>query len=289
MFSQVTPVDQYLALLFINLFTIIFSLSLAFLVYRRSKKFNVWNAGTKSLVAMMLALPFLPLTGIVNAIDTLIGSGEFLNPNGGFWTFSISSARRPPLVRFIGSNFTIIGLTVFIVFYVFYVKETTNLSEFVWKVYNFTVIIMVGLCLMSLVFNLGDFVSQLSSRSNINFFALAVVALLILISSMAFSVIDLHRISSKLLQVRLTMSTLAGCFYICVMLFLALGLIIPSISSTSDLLVNSLYALRILSIIPLTLFLGWSYFVPLKVQEWTGILPPSFKVLVEKEKIIKEL
>ncbi|MFX0094091.1 MAG: hypothetical protein ACFFBD_20300 [Candidatus Hodarchaeota archaeon] len=270
-----SPIDQHGILLGIYLAVFFCSLFIIFTIYQRSKKMEVWSGGTKNLMFMMIALSLIPLDSIINSLDALFGTGALLDQN------------RPPLLRFISANLTIIGLTLFILFYTFYVKGTVNLSKLVRKFLNFSGIILVGLGLIALGVNLSDFVSQASSRSNIYFITLAVVALLILITSMAFSVIDIHRISNKLVQVRLTMSTLGGCFIICVMLFLALGLAFASDSSASYMLISSLYALRILSIMPLSLSLFWGLFVPLKIQEWTGILPPSFKVLKLKQKRLR--
>ncbi|MFX0094813.1 MAG: hypothetical protein ACFFBD_23965, partial [Candidatus Hodarchaeota archaeon] len=171
MYAQISPVDQFRVTIWIYLSVSVLILSLAFLIYRRSKKFDLWDAGTKNLTAMMIALSILPLNDVVNCLDTIIGSGELLSPN------------RPPLVRFIGANFTIIGLTAFIVFYVFYVKEVINLSDFVRKLYNFSVIVLVAIGLMSLAVNLNDLISQVSSRNSIYFIVLTSVALLILIIS----------------------------------------------------------------------------------------------------------
>ncbi len=50
----------------------------------------------------------------------------------------------------------------------------------------------------------------------------------------------------------------------------------------NELILNSYSLIHI----PIALIIFWSFFIPLKIQEWSGVLPPSYRLLIEKQRML---
>lgn len=122
---------------------------------------------------------------------------------------------------------------------------------------------------------------------NVIFITAALIGITICVLTVIFSTIDFFRISNRLAKVRLGMTTLSGAFFliqICSVFFYffvtlaAVNQLVPIAAVVS-------YA----PIFPAALAFYWGYFIPQKLQQWTGILPPSFRRLKEKQRQLAKM
>ncbi len=179
------------------------------------------------------------------------------------------------------------GAALFVIMFSIYVRHLINLSRHVQRWYVISDVIVGVLGSVIVITMILLVIIGLPGRIvNILFFILAIVYTGILISLVIFSAIDLKRVASKLMKVRLTLVTLAALFMLfqgfAVAFYFFLTVSQGFLSQFIPIIVFILYSVPIF----VAILLYWSYFIPFKIQEWAGILPPSFKLLKRKRELL---
>ena len=225
------------------------------------------------------------MEGFYYAILALI-----INPLGGVIAFLYrTSVQNASAILIRNANFQfIISGSLFTIFFSTYVTTSVNLSQTghqIYKLLTGTLYLVSPLAFLAMLYN-----EIYPLNKNILSAILAVLAIIffsdILITIM-ISFRDYRRISNKLLKARLGMSILTG-----------IGFLIEGISAILYLVAVLLQGayLQIIPICSIGLYsttflmavtLYWGYFIPMKIQEWTGILPPSYKLLKQKQKTLQ--
>ncbi|MFX1533533.1 MAG: hypothetical protein ACFFDI_04795 [Promethearchaeota archaeon] len=181
------------------------------------------------------------------------------------------------------------GALTFIVFYSFYVQNVINLSKFVRKIYKGMTVITTVAGISVICIQLIHLIYPLNDRLvTLVFVLLALILALTISLPMIFSLKDFFRISNKLTKVRLGMIIITGVFFLIQWCSVALYLVLVLTGTVSILIPLSVLSSYGESF-PAALILYWGFFIPQKLQEWTGILPPSFKYLKEKQRQLAKM
>lgn len=188
---------------------------------------------------------------------------------------------------FLGNSnlFYPLGAGLFVIYYTTYITNTINLSNFVrngFKIFYFgawaATLIVFGSMIIKLVVPIDDLFL------NTFFFFMALFFFADVFFTLLFAGIDYFRISNKLTKVRLGLSGIAGITFIINALFVVLYYYSVVNADTLSWLIPISAVLLYSFTFPTAIFMYWGFFIPEKIQEWTGILPPSFKMLKEKRK-----
>lgn len=218
--------------------------------------------------------------------------GIFIFPIGGLLSYLYRLLIDTEKSIFFGNTniFIVIGTGIFAVSYSLYVREVVNLSKAVtnmFKIVSFFALILASIVasimLIHFVYPLND------TLINFIFMFAAAILSMVLVMGIIFALIDFFRISNKLTKVRLGMSILSG---MSLMLQLASMAIYYYLVEAKGSPLQTLIPYVVIIIYGLcfitSLALYYGFFIPIKLQEWTGILPPSFKLLRKKQKLAKK-
>ncbi len=236
---------------------------------RKIKSSKMSNTGTNALLLCLLGCSLYPIGGFITYLYRLVidPANSILFGNTNFFVV-------------VGGGFYAIAFTV-------YIKEVVNLADYVVKI--FRVVFYGGFTLISFITTtmLIHFVYPLNEQFVNVVFALAALALCsFMILGWVFAFIDYFRVSNKLAKVRLGMNIISATIMTIQIAFIGIYFFLTISEGKIQLLlpytVLFVYGLNIFT--ALTLYYG--FFIPLKLQEWTGILPPSFKALREKQKLL---
>ncbi|MFX0092247.1 MAG: hypothetical protein ACFFBD_10835 [Candidatus Hodarchaeota archaeon] len=164
-----------------------------------------------------------------------------------------------------------------------YSKSMINLSERVKKALLLIPLIMFG---WSIILTLTWYlrIPDIDALSWNNSLGRSSIIFNILMISLIIgaALIDLFRISSSLKKLRLGLIILSCVSFLTTGVFLVLWDVFMSSASTIF-LGHIMFVIAYWPNILVAITLYWSFFVPVKLQEWAGVLPPSFKLLKEKQ------
>ncbi|MFX1254012.1 MAG: hypothetical protein ACFFCZ_20535 [Promethearchaeota archaeon] len=271
----------YLLFAFI-VFTQLFLVCILYKGYENIRKVDIPSESLYDFFLALVGLTIIPLSSIFEYFCRIVTGNAYTIFEG---NQTISYA---------------LGLMVFTLYYSQYARKVINLSEIVKLVYRIMYWVVLALGSIVVIFMsvhilappniLGD------QFLNILFTVVSLVFAISIILTIIFSIIDIRRISNRLVRVRLSITTLSA---ITIMIqgilsgiYFSLTVNQPnaSIVDPRQLLVafTSVMLLFVMSVLS-SILLYWGLFIPNKVQEWTGILPPSFKALREKQKMLSEL
>ncbi|MFX0095278.1 MAG: hypothetical protein ACFFBD_26325, partial [Candidatus Hodarchaeota archaeon] len=141
------------------------------------------------------------------------------------------------------------------------------------------------------------FILILSSIPIIDLLTVFVIILVVLcvLIGVLLSLRDYFRVANKLVRVRFGSITLAGgAFFLHVslsMFYSALMALLRANESkfiwdTHGALLTTVAVLHYVVLALIAVILYWGFFIPRKIQEWTGILPPSYRLLLEKQRLL---
>ncbi|MFX0093211.1 MAG: hypothetical protein ACFFBD_15745 [Candidatus Hodarchaeota archaeon] len=276
MFEAITIIQDFLsnspiAIVFacslvVELFLLLVSVS----IYQQVKRLDLTSIGSKSLPKAILGLSLLPL-GVL--IDIFL------------WFVNLESLNQ--LNRLIIIFEILAGVLIFTTFYTSYLLNVVNVSPFMRKLYRLMATVISSLILVSV----GVVLLLVAGIIELWYYFIACLSclgliILVLVITMAISVIDFLRISNKLVKVRLGLTTVSGGFFLLQSVFNGLWM---QLSASSGEFYNIGTILFITASIPIVLCLYWSFFIPVRIQEWTGILPPSFKELRAKQQLLAQM
>ena len=213
-----------------------------------------------------------------------------INPLGGLISFLYRLSVQNASAILIGNanfHFVISG-SLFTIFFTTYVTNSVNLSKTgqrIFKLLTRTLFIVSPIALLIMFYNKINPISK--SILTVTLVILAKIFFLDIFITILFLFIDYRRISNKLLKTRLGMSILAGVGFfiegICAIGYLLSVLLQGQYIQVIPLYATGLYTTTFL----MSLFLYWGFFIPIKIQEWAGILPPSYKLLKQKQKTLQ--
>ena len=90
------------------------------------------------------------------------------------------------------------------------------------------------------------------------------------------------------MKARLGMTILSGSFILIHAMLLAFYFYLTfQVATPAEVVFLSI--VMYIPLVPAALAIYWGFFIPEKLQEWTGILPPSFKKLKKKQERLKAM
>ncbi len=237
---------------------------------KRTKKAETKTPGIKAFTYALLGIAIYPIGGVFSYLYRLL-----INP--------------AKAVFFGNTNiFIVAGIGIYAISFTVYIREVVNLSKAAVRMFKFVFysgIVITTTVSIPVTINIVYPLDQ--TLINTAFMFAAAVLTLILIFAIVFAIIDYFRISNKLTKVRLGMSIISAIGIIIQLSSIALYyyLVLAEGSPVQAIIPHTIIIVYSLCMVT-SLALYYGFFIPIKIQEWTGILPPSFKLLKEKQKLV---